>query len=879
MSSKSSKKKKKKKLQRYYKNGKNVYPYAEASRVLWSIGFTVAIFVGLIVSTQTIMFLLQKLALKVQGVVGFNSKLGKNLDNFIYIRLPLGGILKVLLVVLLLIAVAYLVTIAFRHHEGELQPFKDDMFARTMRREVIKNLELNVLDYDDKGKVKNSKQDIKARDILRRMAIEVHTRKEVNGNDFLSIATVKIERPKNKAIRKVLEGTFFKDLPSELTFVTGELFAFSERLTEKEFYFFEAKAIVTEEYVYKIEEAQKKLQEALGNGKKSDGSDEVEIIDTGIFTEEKASWDIEVLHDKKLQEKIEEQTKLANEEVANLYLSLETFISSNEKVNLQFVSMRATNSNAQFTYTKPKGVNNMGTEQMKENLESDLGKQDINITLRAGQIIIQIPLDNKITADAYTNYKKAFIGKEKLPPLQALVGVDTEGLPRTYDLATAPHILTAGTTGSGKSVGINMIYLSIILHNSPDDVKFIIIDPKKTEFTPYKRSPYLYTDVITDMDGAKNAFNAVVTEMERRNSLFENIGVRNLQTYNQKVSPDKREPYLILIADEVADLIMTNGDEVEDSMQRLGQKARSAGILIHIATQTPRADIIKGKIKANLPSQIVYKVANSIESDIAIGESGAERLLGKGDTYVKWSDNPSLVRVQGVFLTDENINDIIDSTIQKYPDERYYNERVPMDAFEEGFIKPKDLGDISKGGVYRYAIKHQNSPVIDEDMDEQDVVIPSPVKEKPKGTPAIASAQPYETKSVHKETFEEYRKRYEEKNAQTALELDDILDTRKRKMEALVKQMELDREKEKEKEQKQEQDKPKLPHEVEEAIEERVPNTVPEPATPVDKEAIANELYPDEPTPTEEVKKDNSILPKPIPKDWNFRKTGNKGKM
>ena len=310
-------------------------------------------------------------------------------------------------------------------------------------------------------------------------------------------------------------------------------------------------------------------------------------------------------------------------------------------------------------------------------------------------------------------------------------------------------------------------------------------------------------------------------------------------------------------------------------MQRLGQKARSAGILIHIATQTPRADIIKGKIKANLPSQIVYKVANSIESDIAIGESGAERLLGKGDTYVKWSDNPSLVRVQGVFLTDENINDIIDSTIKKYPDERYYNERVPMDAFEEGYIKPKDLGadNITKGGVYRYAIKHQKSPVIDEDMDEQDVVIPS--QEKPKGTPAIASAQPYETTSVHKESFEEYRKRYEEKNAMTALELDDILGTRKRKVEALIKQMELD----KEKEQEQEKETPQLDHEVEEAIEERISHTEPEPTTPVDKEAIANELYPDEPTPTEEVKKDNSILPKPIPKDWKFRKTGNRGKM
>lgn len=871
MSSK-SKKKKKKKLQRYYKNGKNVYPYAKASRVLWSLGFTVAIFAGLTIATKLIMFILQKLALKLQELVGFDSKVGANLENFIQIELPLGGILTALLAVLLFIVLAYLVTIAFRHHEGELQPFKDDRMARAIRRDVIKNLELNVLDYDDKGKVKNSKQDVKARDILRRMDIEVHTRKEVNGSDFLSIATVKIERPKNKAIRKVLEGTFFKDLPSELTFATEELFAFSERLTEKEFYFFEAKAIVTDEYVYKIEEAQKKLQEALGNGKKSDDSDEVEIIDTGIFTKEKASWDIEVLYDKKLQEKIEEQTKLANEEVANLYLSLETFISSNEKVNLQFVSMRATNSNAQFVYTKPKGVNNMGTEQMKENLESDLGKQDINITLRAGQIIIQIPLDNKITADAYTNFLKAFFGKKDLPPLQALVGVDTEGVPRTYDLATSPHLLTAGTTGSGKSVGLNMIYLSIILRNSPDVVQFIIIDPKKTEFTPYKRSPYLYTDVITDMDGAKNAFNAVVTEMERRNSLFEKIGVRNLQTYNQKVAPEDREPYLILIADEVADLIMTNGDEVEDSMQRLGQKARSAGILIHLATQTPRADIIKGKIKANLPSQIVYKVANSIESDIAIGESGAERLLGKGDTYVKWSDNPNLVRVQGVFLTDENINDIIDSTIQKYPDERYYNERVPLDAFEDGFIKPKDLGDISKGAVYRYAIKHQKSPIIDEDMDEQDVVIPS--QEKPKGTPVIASAQPYDTTSVHKETFEEYRKRYEEKNALTALELDDILDTRKRKVEAMIKQMELD----KEKEQEQEKEVPKLDHEVEEAIEERVTYT--EPETPVDKEAIANELYPDEENSTEEeVKKDNSILPKPIPKDWKFRKTGNRGKM
>lgn len=876
MSSKSSKEKKKK-LQRYFKDGKNVYPYAETSKTLWGIGFVLTILVGILISTQLLVFLTQQIALKIQDSVGIGSKLGMRLQKIIQFELPLNGIILTSCFFLAIIAIAYSVTIAYRHHEGELQPFKDDKFARAMRSDVIKNLEINVLDYDDNGKVKNSKQDIKAREILRRMNIEVHTRKEVNGSDFLTIATVRIERPKNTAIRNVLEETYFKKLPSELTFVTGELFAFSKHQTEKEFYFFEAKAIVTEEYVYKIEEAQKRLQEALNKGENNkNGAEKAEIKDSGIFTKEKASWDIEVLYNENLKKQIVEQTKLAEEEVANLYLSLETFISSNEKVNLQFVSMRATNSNAQFTYSIPKGVNNMSTEQMKENLESDLGKQDININLRAGKIIIQIPLENKITADAYTNYLKAFMGKKDLPPLEALVGVDTEGQPRTYDLATAPHILTAGTTGSGKSVGINMIYLSIILHNSPDVVKFIIIDPKKTEFTPYKRSPYLYTDVITDMDGAKNAFNAVVTEMERRNSLFEEIGVRTLATYNEKVSPDKREPYLILIADEVADLIMTNGDEVEDSMQRLGQKGRSAGILIHIATQTPRADIIKGKIKANLPSQIVYKVANSTESIIALDDTGAERLLGRGDTYVKWSTGTGLVRVQGVFLTDENINDIIDSTIQKYPDERYYNERVPMDVFEEGYIKPKELGDISKGSVYRYATQNQNKPSMNEDVEVQET--PSSLPDQSSNL-TIAKPQSYETKKVNKKDLEDFIKRFKEKNEEANKDLADVLDTRLRKSEALIKKLTLEQE-EKNRQEEQEKKVAELQPEVEEAIE-KLPFKN-EPSSPVNKETIANELYPDDPDKideVEEVKKNHSILPKPLPEDWDFRQTGNKGRM
>lgn len=714
--------KKKKSQKRYFKDGRNVYPYADASKALWGIGFTLAIILAIVFIFEFVLYIIKALALKIQDSVGIGSELGTRLQKIISFQLPLYGVATILLLGLIAVSIAYAVTIALRHHEGELKPFKDDWLARRVKVNVIKNLDLDNPERDDNGNIKLSKQEQKAISILKSMQVSINTRKEVNGSDFLSIACVEFERPKNKTLRAILEKKYLNGFNAELSLASDELFAFSEPQKKNGKYLFDANVNVTEDYVYKIELAQNRLK-AILNGESVEKVAKKEVKTEKILTKENASWDVEVLFNEKQQQQIVEQTKNANEEVENLYLALEMFINSNEKVNLQFESMRATNSNAQFTFSSPKGAKNMSFEQMKDNLENDLSKADINIVNRAGKVIIQIPLENKITADAYASFIEAFIGKKNLNPLEALVGIDTEGKPRTYNFATAPHILTAGTTGSGKSVGINMMYLSIMLHNNPDEVKFIIIDPKKTEFVPYKKSPFMYADVVTDMDGAKDAFNVLVTEMERRNSLFEKIGVRNLPSYNEKVSPDKREPYLILIADEVADLIMTNGDEVEDSMQRLGQKARSAGILVHIATQTPRADIIKGKIKANLPSKIVYKVDSGIESDIAIGQTGAERLLGRGDTYVKWSDSNNLVRVQGVFLTDENIEAIINSTIEKFPDERYYKERVKLEAFSESYVKPKELGDVSKGSIYRYSVKYlENNPVNDEE--QEDTLVP-----------------------------------------------------------------------------------------------------------------------------------------------------------
>ena len=268
--------------------------------------------------------------------------------------------------------------------------------------------------------------------------------------------------------------------------------------------------------------------------------------------------------------------------------------------------------------------------------------------------------------------KEVFRDKINIPTLEMLVGLNDEGEPVTYDLATAPHLLTAGTTGSGVQKSINTMYLSMMEHNNPDDLKLIIIDNFGTEFNSYNKSPFMLTDVITDLKESVRAFRFLVQEMEVREKLLDQLHARNLETYNSKVPDIMKIPRLVLYVDEVSILMYRHGDQIEDFMARLGAKARSVGITIHINTRFPNEDIIKGKVKANLPSKIAYKLGSQIESDIVLGELGAETLLGKGDSYVRWQDNPTLVRVKGIYLSDEETNSFIDSLVSKFPDEKYY---------------------------------------------------------------------------------------------------------------------------------------------------------------------------------------------------------------
>ncbi|QVV75204.1 DNA translocase FtsK, partial [Serratia marcescens] len=269
-------------------------------------------------------------------------------------------------------------------------------------------------------------------------------------------------------------------------------------------------------------------------------------------------------------------------------------------------------------------------------------------------------------------------------PLSIVLGKDISGEPVVADLGKMPHLLVAGTTGSGKSVGVNAMILSILYKATPKEVRFIMIDPKMLELSVYEGIPHLLTDVVTDMKDAANALRWCVGEMERRYKLMSALGVRNLAGYNERVDqaeamgrpiPDpfwkptdsmditppvlEKEPYIVVMVDEFADLIMTVGKKVEELIARLAQKARAAGIHLVLATQRPSVDVITGLIKANIPTRIAFTVSSKIDSRTILDQGGAESLLGMGDMLYLAPNSSIPVRVHGAFVRDQEVHAVV----------------------------------------------------------------------------------------------------------------------------------------------------------------------------------------------------------------------------
>ena len=304
----------------------------------------------------------------------------------------------------------------------------------------------------------------------------------------------------------------------------------------------------------------------------------------------------------------------------------------------------------------------------------------------------------------------AFRGAPSL--LTLALGKDIAGAPRTDDLAKMPHLLLAGATGAGKSVCLNAILLSLLYKARPDEVKLLLIDPKVVEFQVYDDLPHLVHPVVSDMELARNALMWAVDEMERRYTLLNLLSVRKLDDYNRKIremdNPRSREgeeltllPYIVIVVDEFGDLILNKGKEIESAIARLGQKARAAGIHIILATQSPRADVVTGLIKANLPSRIAFRTSGPTESRIIIDQGGAEALLGNGDMLLKAS-NGKLHRLHGAYVSDAEVEAVVEhwKSLQKPDyklDFREYGDSRPDGSFSgertEGGPEKNDVLD------------------------------------------------------------------------------------------------------------------------------------------------------------------------------------------
>lgn len=300
-------------------------------------------------------------------------------------------------------------------------------------------------------------------------------------------------------------------------------------------------------------------------------------------------------------------------------------------------------------------------------------QDDLAMALSAETIRIQAPIPGKdvvgieIPNESFDTIYLREILDDKLfqdssSPLTLALGKDIVGKPFITDLKKLPHLLIAGTTGSGKSVGINAMILSLLYKNSPDQLRLLMIDPKMLEFSTYNDIPHLLTPVITKPKQAIAALNNMVAEMERRYELMADTRTKNIENYNEKIKKTSGEhfPYIVVVIDELADLMMTSGKDVEISIARLAQKSRACGIHLIVATQRPSVDVVTGLIKANLPSRISYRVGQKIDSKIILDQMGAESLLGRGDMLFTPPGSTGLVRLHAPWATEEEIEVIVE---------------------------------------------------------------------------------------------------------------------------------------------------------------------------------------------------------------------------
>ncbi len=347
---------------------------------------------------------------------------------------------------------------------------------------------------------------------------------------------------------------------------------------------------------------------------------------------------------------------------------------------------------------------------------------DLALALAAPRIRIQAPVpgrmyvgievpNQEISLVALRELMESESFKKMRSPLRFALGKDVSGKPAACDLDGMPHLLIAGTTGSGKSVCVNAILSCLLLNNTPSELRLVLVDPKRVELTGYNGIPHLLAPVIVDTEKVIGALQWVIREMDSRFRKFAGEGVRDIKAYNAK-NPEHL-PYLVVVIDELADLMMLAAEETERSLTRLAQLARATGIHLIIATQRPSVDVITGLIKANFPARIAFAVASNTDSRVILDQPGAERLLGRGDMLFQAPDAPAPVRLQGAFVSDQEIQRLVETW-------RLMASTLGSDAQTAGTAEPVSL--IPEGVPLKQSPLWDSGEISDEDPLFKDAV-------------------------------------------------------------------------------------------------------------------------------------------------------------
>ncbi len=438
---------------------------------------------------------------------------------------------------------------------------------------------------------------------------------------------------------------------------------------------------------------------------------------------------IQLLNYPELQE--EDDSEWLKEQGDILEETLQSF-----QVDAKVVHSTKGPSVTRFEVQPGRGVKVTKITGLTDDMKLALAAKDIRIEAPIpGKNTIGIEVPNRNSTPVFLREilrRNSFVRSES--SLTVALGLDISGQPIVTDLKKMPHGLVAGATGSGKSVCINSVLISLLFKANPDEVKLMLIDPKMVELAPYNGLPHLVTPVITDAKQATAALKWVVLEMEKRYELFSQKGVRDVGRYNDLYSetPDKPAlPFILVVIDELADLMMVSPQEVEDSICRIAQKARACGIHLLLATQRPSVDVITGLIKANIPTRIAFSVSSQTDSRTILDMGGAERLLGRGDMLFHENGSPKPVRVQGTFVSDEEIEDVV-AHVKKQREPEYLleteqlkhvTEEVDDEHFEEACYFVIEQGSASASSLQRkFRVGYNRAARLIDLMEERGIV-------------------------------------------------------------------------------------------------------------------------------------------------------------